>query len=54
MAFYHSRWENSRLGDFYETFENDAKTAARELELVLTSRSFSKDVRLPMAGVTRV
>jgi len=40
-----------RLGDFYETFENDAKTAARELELVLTSRSFSKGVRLPMAGV---
>src|SRR5512143_3290033 len=40
-----------RLGDFYETFENDAKTAARELELVLTSRSFAKDVRLPMAGV---
>ncbi len=40
-----------RLGDFYETFENDAKTTARELELVLTSRSFSKDVRLPMAGV---
>jgi DNA mismatch repair protein MutS len=40
-----------RLGDFYETFENDAKTAARELELVLTSRSFSKDMRLPMAGV---
>ena len=40
-----------RLGDFYETFENDARTAARELELVLTSRSFSKDVRLPMAGV---
>src|SRR5512137_2058561 len=40
-----------RLGDFFETFENDAKTAARELELVLTSRSFSKDVRLPMAGV---
>jgi len=40
-----------RLGAFYETLENDAKTAARELELVLTSRSFSKDVRLPMAGV---
>ncbi|MEJ2560284.1 MAG: hypothetical protein P8186_29530 [Anaerolineae bacterium] len=40
-----------RLGDFYETFEDDAKTSARELELVLTSRSFSKDVRLPMAGV---
>src|SRR5574337_1420557 len=40
-----------RLGDFYETFEADAKTAARELELVLTSRSFAKGVRLPMAGV---
>ncbi len=40
-----------RLGDFYETFEQDAKTAARELELALTSRMFSKGVRLPMAGV---
>jgi DNA mismatch repair protein MutS len=40
-----------RLGDFFETFENDAKIAARELELVLTSRSFAKGVRLPMAGV---
>lgn len=40
-----------RLGDFYETFDADAKTAARELELVLTSRFFGKGVRLPMAGV---
>src|SRR5512144_1276979 len=40
-----------RLGDFYETFEDDARIAARELELVLTSRSFAKGVRLPMAGV---
>src|SRR5512135_3854112 len=40
-----------RLGDFYETFEADAKIAARELELVLTSRSFAKNVRLSMAGV---
>jgi DNA mismatch repair protein MutS len=40
-----------RLGDFYETFENDAKIAACELELVLTTRSFAKGVRLPMAGV---
>ncbi len=40
-----------RLGDFYETFEDDAKTAARELDLALTARAFSKDVRLPMAGV---
>ncbi|MGE5141075.1 MAG: DNA mismatch repair protein MutS, partial [Rudaea sp.] len=40
-----------RLGDFYETFEADAKVAARELELVLTHRTFAKGVRLPMAGV---
>jgi DNA mismatch repair protein MutS len=40
-----------RLGDFYETFDTDAKIAARELELVLTARSFAKGVRLPMAGV---
>ena len=40
-----------RLGDFYETFDADAKIAARELELVLTSRSFAKGIRLPMAGV---
>lgn len=40
-----------RLGDFYELFEDDAKTAARELGLVLTSRRFSKQVRLPMCGV---
>lgn len=40
-----------RLGDFYETFEQDARTCARELELVLTHRSFAKGVRLPMAGV---
>jgi len=40
-----------RLGDFYEMFEEDARTAARELKLVLTSRRFSKTVNLPMCGV---
>ncbi len=40
-----------RLGDFYETFEDDARIAARELDLVLTSRPISKDYRTPMAGV---
>ncbi|MGB8646165.1 MAG: DNA mismatch repair protein MutS [Anaerolineae bacterium] len=40
-----------RLGDFFETFDADAKIAARELELALTHRSFAKGVRLPMAGV---
>lgn len=40
-----------RLGDFYETFDEDAEIAARELDLVLTSRSFGKDNRSPMAGI---
>ncbi|MBK9053807.1 MAG: DNA mismatch repair protein MutS [Chloroflexi bacterium] len=35
-----------RLGDFYETFDGDAETAARELDLVLTRRQQN-----PMAGV---
>jgi DNA mismatch repair protein MutS len=40
-----------RLGDFYETFDEDAKTTARELEIVLTSRSMGKDYKVPMAGI---
>jgi len=40
-----------RLGDFYEMFDGDAETAARELDLVLTSRSSGKDHRVPMCGV---
>jgi DNA mismatch repair protein MutS len=40
-----------RLGDFYETFDADAEVAARELDLVLTSRPVAKGVRIPMAGV---
>ncbi|HEY74936.1 MAG TPA: DNA mismatch repair protein MutS [Thermoflexia bacterium] len=40
-----------RLGDFYETFDQDAEIAARELDLVLTSRPVAKGVRVPMAGV---
>ncbi len=40
-----------RLGDFYETFDDDAEIAARELDLVLTSRPVSKTERVPMAGV---
>ncbi|MBN1878053.1 MAG: DNA mismatch repair protein MutS [Anaerolineae bacterium] len=40
-----------RLGDFYETFDEDAELAAQELDLVLTSRPFAKGVRAPMAGV---
>ncbi len=40
-----------RLGDFYETFDGDAETVARELEIVLTSRNMAKGVRVPMAGI---
>ncbi len=40
-----------RLGDFYETFDRDAETAARELDLVLTGRNVGKNQRVPMAGV---
>jgi len=40
-----------RLGDFYETFDQDAETASRVLDIVLTSRKVAKDVRIPMAGI---
>jgi DNA mismatch repair protein MutS len=40
-----------RLGDFYETFDQDAEIAARELDIVLTSRNVAKNQRVPMAGV---
>jgi DNA mismatch repair protein MutS len=40
-----------RLGDFYETFDRDAETASRELDIVLTSRNVAKGVRVPMAGI---
>ncbi|MFQ6001241.1 MAG: DNA mismatch repair protein MutS, partial [Anaerolineae bacterium] len=40
-----------RLGDFYETFDEDAKTVSRICDIVLTSRPVSKGKRVPMAGV---
>ncbi len=42
-----------RLGDFYEMFNEDAKLAARELDLTLTSRDRSKpkEEQTPMCGV---
>ena len=40
-----------RLGDFYETFDDDARLASQELEITLTSRSMGKNIRVPMAGV---
>ncbi|WP_163536866.1 DNA mismatch repair protein MutS [Gracilibacillus sp. YIM 98692] len=40
-----------RLGDFYEMFFDDAKKAAIELEITLTSRDGGGDERIPMCGV---
>lgn len=40
-----------RLGDFYELFFEDGETAARELELTLTSKNAGLDERVPMCGV---
>jgi DNA mismatch repair protein MutS len=40
-----------RLGDFYETFDEDAEITARELDIVLTSRPVGKGVRAPLAGI---
>ena len=42
-----------RLGDFYEMFNEDARVAARELDLTLTTRDRSKpeEEQTPMCGV---
>lgn len=40
-----------RLGDFYEMFFDDAKTASKELELVLTGRECGLDEKAPMCGI---
>jgi DNA mismatch repair protein MutS len=40
-----------RLGDFYETFDEDAKIVAQTCDIVLTSRPVGKNQRVPLAGV---
>ena len=40
-----------RLGDFYETFDEDARITSRELEIVLTSREMGKGNKVPLAGI---
>ena len=40
-----------RLGDFYEMFFEDAETASKELELVLTGRDCGLENRAPMCGI---
>ncbi len=40
-----------RLGDFYEFFEDSAKTVANEFALTLTGRDMGLESRVPMCGV---
>ena len=40
-----------RMGDFYETFDDDARTISRELEIALTSREMGRGQRVPLAGI---
>src|SRR2546426_553881 len=40
-----------RMGDFYEMFEDDARLAARELGLTLTSRNNGGAEEVPVAGL---
>ncbi|MGE5619263.1 MAG: DNA mismatch repair protein MutS [Sphingomonadaceae bacterium] len=40
-----------RLGDFYETFDDDAYLVSSELEIVLTGREMGKGERVPLAGI---
>ena len=41
-----------RMGDFYESFGDDAKTIARELEITLTKRGKGDDgEKMPLAGI---
>ena len=40
-----------RMGDFYETFDSDAKLLSKELDIALTSREMGKGQRVPLAGI---
>ena len=40
-----------RMGDFFETFDDDARTIARELDIALTSREMGRGQRVPLAGI---
>lgn len=39
-----------QVGDFYETFDEDARIAARELQIVLTARHYGEEL-VPLAGI---
>ncbi|HCH35598.1 MAG TPA: DNA mismatch repair protein MutS, partial [Dehalococcoidia bacterium] len=39
------------MGDFYETFDEDAQIASRDLEIVLTQREMGHGEIVPLAGI---
>ena len=40
-----------RLGDFYETFDDDARLLSSELDITLTGREMGRGERIPLAGI---
>lgn len=40
-----------RMGDFFETFDDDARLVSRELEIALTSREMGRGQHIPLAGI---
>ena len=38
-----------RMGDFYETFDEDARILARDMEIVLTQRDMGQGEVVPLA-----
>lgn len=40
-----------RVGDFYETFYDDAELSSKVLNITLTSKNHGKNQRIPLAGV---
>jgi DNA mismatch repair protein MutS len=40
-----------RLGDFYETFDDDARLVSSELDIMLTGREMGRGERVPLAGI---
>ncbi|HUY79000.1 MAG TPA: DNA mismatch repair protein MutS, partial [Ktedonobacterales bacterium] len=40
-----------QIGDFFEFFDDDARTVARELQIALTGRSYGPTEHVPLAGV---
>ena len=40
-----------RMGDFYETFDDDARLISGELDIALTAREMGKGTSVPLAGI---